>query len=58
MLILMLLNGAAVTYGKLVQAIINFVIILFVVWAAEKLKKKEEVAPAAMAPTQEELYSN
>ncbi|MBE0390292.1 large conductance mechanosensitive channel [Flavobacterium sp. 7E] len=53
--------GAAVmTYGNLVQAIINFVIIAFFVFvilrAAEKSKKKEAAAPAAPAgPTQEEL---
>jgi large conductance mechanosensitive channel len=55
--------GAAVmTYGNLVQAIINFVIIALFVFvvlrAAEKMKKKEEVAPAPAAqagPTQEEL---
>lgn len=51
--------GAAVmTYGNLVQAIINFVIIAFLVFvvlrAAEASKKKEEAAPAA-GPTQEEL---
>ena len=55
--------GAAVmTYGNLVQAIINFVIIAFFVFvvlrAAEKMKKKEEVAPAALAgPSQEELLT-
>lgn len=55
--------GAAVmTYGNLVQAIINFVIIAFFVFvvlrAAEKMKKKEEVAPAAPAgPSQEELLT-
>lgn len=53
--------GAAVmTYGNLVQAIINFVIIAFFVFvvlrAAEATKKKEEAAPApAAGPTQEEL---
>lgn len=53
--------GAAVmTYGNLVQAIINFVIIAFLVFvvlrAAEASKKKEEAAPApAAGPTQEEL---
>ncbi|OCB76657.1 large conductance mechanosensitive channel protein MscL [Flavobacterium crassostreae] len=53
--------GAAVmTYGNLVQAIINFVIIAFFIFvilrAAEKAKKKEEVAaPAPAGPTQEEL---
>jgi large conductance mechanosensitive channel len=57
-------SGAAViTYGNLVQAIINFVIISFFIFivlrAAEKAKKKEEaVAPAAPAgPTQEELLT-
>ena len=52
--------GASVlTYGNLVQAIINFVIIalfIFVVLrAAEKAKKKEEAAPAG--PSQEELLT-
>jgi large conductance mechanosensitive channel len=55
-------GAAVITYGNLVQAIINFVIIAFFVFvvlrAAEKLKKKEEVAPAAPAgPTQEELLT-
>ena len=55
--------GAAVmTYGNLVQALINFVIISFFIFiilrAAEKAKKKEEAAPAAPAgPTQEELLA-
>ncbi|WP_395063512.1 large conductance mechanosensitive channel protein MscL [Flavobacterium sp.] len=56
-------DGAAViTYGNLVQALINFVIIslfIFIVLrAAEKAKKKEEVAAAAPAgPSQEELLT-
>lgn len=55
-------GAAVITYGNLVQAIINFVIIslfIFIVLrAAEKAKKKEEVAPAAPAgPTQEELLT-
>jgi large conductance mechanosensitive channel len=56
--------GAAVlTYGNLVQAIINFVIIALFIFiilrAAEKAKKKEEAAaPAAPAgPSQEELLT-
>jgi large conductance mechanosensitive channel len=54
--------GASVlTYGNLVQAIINFVIIslfIFVVLrAAEKAKKKEEVAAVPAGPTQEELLT-
>jgi large conductance mechanosensitive channel len=53
--------GASVlTYGNLVQAIINFVIIslfIFIVLrAAEKAKKKEEVAAPA-GPSQEELLT-
>lgn len=55
-------GAAVITYGNLVQAIINFVIISFFVFvvlrAAEKAKKKEEVVPAAAAgPTQEELLT-
>jgi len=53
-------KAAVITYGNLVQATINFVIIAFFVFivlrAAERMKKKEEAAPAAPAgPTQEEL---
>ena len=55
-------GAAVITYGNLVQAIINFVIIALFVFivlrAAEKMKKKEDVAPAAPAgPTQEELLT-
>ncbi|HEY4618435.1 MAG TPA: large conductance mechanosensitive channel protein MscL [Flavobacterium sp.] len=55
-------GAAVITYGNLVQATINFVIIAFFVFvvlrAAEKMKKKEEVAAAAPAgPTQEELLT-
>jgi large conductance mechanosensitive channel len=57
-------SGAAViTYGNLVQAVINFVIIslfIFIVLrAAEKAKKKEEAAapPVPAGPTQEELLT-
>ena len=50
-------GASVITYGNLVQAIINFVIISFFIFvvlrAAEKAKKKEEVAPAG--PSQEEL---
>ncbi len=55
--------GAAVmTYGNLIQAIINFIIVgLFifgVLKAYENSKKKEEAAaPAPKGPTQEELLS-
>jgi large conductance mechanosensitive channel len=58
-------GAAVITYGNLVQAIINFVIISFFIFivlrAADKAKKKEEVAAAAPAapagPTQEELLT-
>lgn len=56
--------GAAVfAYGRFIMAIINFVIIAFVVFMlvrnVNKLKKAEEKAPAAPAgPTQEELLTN
>ncbi|MGO4818545.1 large conductance mechanosensitive channel protein MscL [Flavobacterium sp. W22_SRS_FP1] len=55
-------GAAVITYGNLVQATINFVIIAFFVFvilrAAEKTKKKEIVVAATSAPagpTQEEL---
>ncbi len=55
-------GAAVITYGNLVQAIINFVIISFFVFVvlkvAEKTKKKEEAVPVAPAvPTQEELLT-
>jgi len=55
-------GAAVITYGNLVQATINFVIIAFFVFvilrAAEKAKKKEEVVVAPPAgPTQEELLT-
>lgn len=55
-------GAAVITYGNLVQAIINFVIISFFIFvvlrAAEKAKKKEEVVVAAPAgPSQEELLT-
>jgi large conductance mechanosensitive channel len=55
-------GAAVITYGNLVQAIINFVIIslfIFIVLrAAEKAKKKEVIVPTGPAgPTQEELLT-
>jgi large conductance mechanosensitive channel len=55
-------GAAVITYGNLVQAIINFVIIALFIFiilrAAEKAKKKEVVVVAAPAgPTQEELLT-
>jgi len=52
-------GAAVITYGNLVQATINFVIIslfIFVILrAAEKTKKKEEAPPSG--PSQEELLT-
>ncbi|NJM78421.1 MAG: large conductance mechanosensitive channel protein MscL [Flavobacterium sp.] len=52
-------GAAVITYGNFIQAVINFIIIAFFIFvvlrAAEKAKKKEEVAPAG--PTQEELLT-
>lgn len=54
-------GAAVITYGNLVQAIINFIIISFFIFvvlrAAEKAKKKEEVVTAPAGPTQEELLT-
>lgn len=55
-------GAAVITYGNLVQATINFVIISFFIFvvlrAAEKAKKKEEAAPAPPSgPSQEELLT-
>ena len=56
-------GAAVITYGNLVQAIINFVIIslfIFIILrAAEKARKKEEVVVVAApaGPTQEELLT-
>jgi large conductance mechanosensitive channel len=52
-------GAAVITYGNLVQATINFVIIALFIFiilrTAERMKKKEEAAPAG--PTQEELLT-
>ena len=53
-------GGAIMTYGNFIQAIIDFIIIGFVIYwllkGYEKTKKKEEAKPAApKGPTQEEL---
>ncbi|MFE3867559.1 large conductance mechanosensitive channel protein MscL [Flavobacterium sp. LS2P90] len=54
-------GAAVITYGNLVQAIINFVIIAFFIFvilrAAEKARKKEEVVTVPAGPTQEELLT-
>jgi len=53
---------AEFTYGNFIMAIINFLIIAFVVFmlvrSVNKMKKEEEAAPEAPAgPTQEELLA-
>ena len=53
-------GGAILTYGNFLQAVIDFIIIGFVIFwllkGYEKTKKKEEAKPAApKGPTQEEL---
>jgi large conductance mechanosensitive channel len=54
-------GAACLTYGNLVQAIINFVIISFFIFivlrAAEKAKKKEEAVVIPAGPTQEQLLT-
>jgi large conductance mechanosensitive channel len=50
----------AISYGKLIQAIINFIVIAFCIFvimrAYDKVRKQEEAAPAAPpAPTNEEV---
>lgn len=50
-------GAATLTYGNLIQAVVNFIIIGFVVFwivkAYEKTKKKKEAAPAG--PSKEEI---
>lgn len=53
-------QDASITYGNFIQAIINFLIIAFVIFmivrTANNMKKKEEEKPAApKGPTTEEL---
>jgi large conductance mechanosensitive channel len=49
----------AITYGKFIQSVIDFVIIAFVIFlvvkAMTKMQKKEEAAPAAPAEPSEEV---
>ena len=55
---------AELTYGHLIMAIINFLVIAFVVFmlvrSLNKMKKAEEAAPAPApaGPTQEELLAD
>lgn len=53
-------EAAIITYGNLIDALIQFIIVGFFIFlvlrAYEKTKKKKEVAPAApKGPTQEEI---
>ena len=52
-------NGAVITYGNFIQAVLNFIIMAFVVFclvkAMNKLhRKKEEAPPAPPQPSAEE----
>lgn len=52
-------NGATITYGNFIQAVLNFIIMAFIVFcmvkAINKLsRKKEEAPPAPPAPSKEE----
>lgn len=54
--------GAAIlTYGNLIQAILNFVVISFFIFmvlrGVEKAKKKQEEVAAPAGPSQEELLT-
>ncbi len=52
-------TAAGIAVGKFIQAIFNFLIIAFVLFlvikAMNSVKKKEEAAPAAPAPTPEDI---
>lgn len=55
-------GDATITYGNFIQAVINFLIIAFVIFmfvrTANNMKKKEEAAPAPPAgPTTEQLLA-
>jgi len=55
-------DDAMITYGNFIQAVINFLIIAFVIFmivrTANNMKKKEEAAPAPPAgPTTEQLLA-
>lgn len=54
-------GGAVITYGNFIQAVLNFVILAFVVFCMVKAvnrvahtQKKEEATPAPPAPSHEE----
>lgn len=52
-------GGATITYGKFIQAVIDFVIVAFVIFlvvkAMTKLQKKEDAAEAAPTEPSEEV---
>ena len=47
-------GSAVVTYGMFIQAIVDFIIVAFVIFLIIKNAKKEEPAPAPAAPTTKE----
>lgn len=52
-------NGVSIQYGAFIQAVVNFVLValflFMVIKAMNSMKKKEEAAPAAPAPTPEDI---
>lgn len=54
-------GAVVITYGNLIQALLNFIIISFFIFlilrGAEKAKKKEVEVAAPAGPTQEELLT-
>lgn len=50
-------NGVPIQYGAFIQAVVNFLIIAFVLFMIirfiNKVKKKEEAPPASAAPSEE-----
>lgn len=54
------IGGAVVTYGNFIQAVLNFIIMAFIVFCLVKAmnrlhRKKEEAPPAPPAPSREEV---
>ena len=54
-------TDSGILYGKFLAAVISFLVIAFVIFLLVKglhsMKKKEEPAPAATGPTQEQLLA-
>jgi large conductance mechanosensitive channel len=52
-------EGASINYGNFIQTLIDFIIIAFAIFmmvkAINRMKRKEEAAPATPTPTKQEL---